>query len=358
MSNQYFTLKVTDIVKETTDAITIHFEHPPDHKIAYKPGQYLTLIVNVNGEKSRRAYSLCSSPNEDKTLAVTVKKLEGGTISNYLNDNLKPGDPMEIMVPTGTFAIDLVPGAKRHLVLFGAGSGITPLMSIMKSVLAAESHSQVSLVYGNRNEESIIFKDDIDELKKKYGSRFNFIHVLTRPADGWDGPKGRINKIKVSHLLEQFPEMGPKVTDYYICGPQGMMDEVKSALESLNVAAEKIHKESFTAPLEKEAEILDEGRETKANEFKIQDVKINYEGQTYTITVKPDSTILETALDEGIDLPYSCQSGLCTTCRCKLLSGEVHMDEREGLSDMEIDEGYVLICQGHPVTADVVLEAG
>ncbi|MCH8316948.1 MAG: ferredoxin--NADP reductase [Bacteroidetes bacterium] len=358
MSNQYFTLKVAKVVKETQDAITIHFEHPPDHKIAYKPGQYLTLIVNANGEKSRRAYSLCSSPNEDVTLAVTVKKLEGGTISNYLNDNLKPGDPMEIMVPTGTFAIDLVPGAKRHLVLFGAGSGITPLMSIMKSVLAAEPHSQVSLVYGNRDEGSIIFKDDIDELKKKYGSRFNFIHVLTRPADGWDGPKGRINKIKVSHLLEQFPEMGPTVTDYYICGPQGMMDEVKSALESLNVAVEKIHKESFTAPLEKEDESLDEEREKKVSEFKTQDVKINYEGQTHTITVKPDTTILETALDEGIDLPYSCQSGLCTTCRCKLLSGEVHMDEREGLSDMEIDEGYVLICQGHPVTAGVVLEAG
>jgi len=188
--SDFFTLKVKEVVKETEDTVTIHFKQPLFKKVKYKPGQFLALLFTINGEKVRRSYSMSSAPNLDNTVAVTVKRVEGGLVSNHINDNVKAGDSIEVMQPLGNFIYQVDNKAKRHVLLFGAGSGITPLMSILKSVLFFEPDSVVSLVYGNRNKSSIIFSQKLEELKKKFGERLNLVHSLTQPDADWGGYSG------------------------------------------------------------------------------------------------------------------------------------------------------------------------
>ncbi|MES2732570.1 MAG: ferredoxin--NADP reductase [Bacteroidota bacterium] len=352
MSNRYYHLKVKEIVRETSDTITIHFEQPAQ-PIPYRPGQFLTLIVNINGEVVRRSYSMCSSPHADKTLAVSVKRVSNGKVSNFLNDKLKSGDTLEIMEPMGNFSPNLNPNSQRHLVLFGAGSGITPLISIIKSVLATETRSQVSLIYGNRDTQSIIFRTQLEALQAQYGGRFQVIHVLSQPEDSWNGHQGRLNQTLILKLLEHLPNVEKADTEFYMCGPEGLMEEAKKALAIMHVPKERIHKESFlasTTPAPAPEE------EVVSKVIIAREVTVIYEGSEYKFTVTPKQSILEAALDQDIDLPYSCQSGMCTACRGKCLSGKVKMDEEDGLSDHELKEGYVLICVGHPLTGNVVIE--
>ncbi|MBC7923149.1 MAG: ferredoxin--NADP reductase [Ferruginibacter sp.] len=351
----YYQLKVKEIVRETSDTITIHFAQPVPHPIAYHPGQFLTLLLDIDGERVRRSYSMCSSPHADQTLAVSVKRVTGGKVSNFLNDRLRTGDTVEVMEPTGTFTPQLNPAHQRHIVLLGGGSGITPLMSIIKSVLATETRSQVSLIYGSRNRRSIIFKGQLDALQAKYGGRFHVIHVLSQSEDDWEGHRGRLNQTLILKLLEQLPESDQPTTEYYVCGPEGLMEEVKRALSIRRVSPERIHKESFTAPVpvEKPAVLV---AEAVSNAVVTREVTVLYEGSEYKFTVTPRQTILEAALDLDIDLPYSCQSGMCTACMGKCVSGRVKLDEEDGLSERERKEGYVLTCVGHPLTDNVVIE--
>jgi ring-1,2-phenylacetyl-CoA epoxidase subunit PaaE len=350
----YYNLKIKDIIKETDDAITIVFDKP-DKPISYKPGQFLTLMIPMNGDKLRRSYSLCSAPGIDEDLAVTVKKVVNGKVSNYLADILKKGDIVEVMQPMGTFTFEAGSNKKRDIVLIGAGSGITPLISILKSILANEPLSNVYLIYGNRNELSIIFKEQLNNLKKKYGDRLNIVHVLSQPLSKMTLPIGRLNRSEIIKVLESFPGISFTSAEYFLCGPDGMMDEARKALDILKVPAEKIFKESFLAAGTQEStgEVVEAAQ---SNEIKIQEVTIIYQGTEYKITVPPDKTILQTALDENIDLPYSCQSGMCTACMGKCVGGKIKMDESDGLSDKEINQGFVLLCVGHPVTSNVVIE--
>jgi ring-1,2-phenylacetyl-CoA epoxidase subunit PaaE len=353
MSNRYYRLKVQEIVRETPDTITIHFEQPAQ-PIAYRPGQFLTLIIDVNGEKIRRSYSMCSSPHADKTLAVAVKRVANGKVSNFLNDRLRVGDTLEVMEPMGSFTPNLNPNFQRQLIMIGAGSGITPLMSIIKSALTMESRSQVSLIYGNRNTQSIIFRKQLEALQAQYNGRFKVLHVLSQPDNGWSGHQGRLNQTSILKLLEHLPNVERPDTEYYMCGPEGLMDEVKKALAILHVPSERIHKESFVSSSATAAAPAEE--EPVSNVIVTRDVTIIYEGSEYKVTVTPKQTILEAALDQDIDLPYSCQSGMCTACRGKCLSGKVKLDEEDGLSEHELKEGYVLTCVGHPLTSNVVIE--
>lgn len=348
-------LNVVEITPETADAITIHFEHPDKLPVSYKSGQFLTLIVPINGQKVRRAYSLCSAPHENR-LSVTVKRVPGGLVSNYLLDNLKTGDVMEVMEPIGNFCISCVPAATRHIVLFGAGSGITPLMSILKNVLREEANSRVTLIYGNRNEDSIIFKDQLEQMQQHYEGRLTVAHVFSQPNNPNVPHKGRLNRSLILRILEKLPPMYD--TQYFMCGPDGMMEEVKEALKLLRVPQDRIHKESFVSNKLENAHAHGDVSAAGTGEITTQTVTIQYEGSDYEVTVEPNQTILEAALEQDIDLPYSCQAGLCTACRGKCLSGSVHLDEREGLSDAELAEGYVLTCVGHPLTSGVVIEIG
>lgn len=353
---KYYDLKVKDIVQETREAISIVFEHPADRKIEYKAGQFLTLIVPVQGKEVRRAYSLCSSPFVDSDLAVTVKRVEKGLMSNWLADNLKPGLSIKVMEPMGQFTTAFNKTRKRHLIMFAGGSGITPMMSIIKSILNQEPESIVSLIYCNRDIDSIIFKDTLEEMQTKDEGRLHVIHVLDEAPMNWQGYSGLLNHDMLTKLFERIPEWGIEKSTYLMCGPEGMMKNVESLLAQRHIPQEKIFKESFVqGTIDK-----DNNKEaaTENTELKERQVTIRYDGQEFKIIVPPNKAILETALDQGIDLPYSCQSGLCTACRGKAISGKVKLDEEEGLSQAERAEGYVLTCVGHPLTDDVVIEIG
>lgn len=354
--SRYHELKVKEIIRETKDAITIVFQQSQP-KITYKSGQFLTLIIPIQGKEVRRAYSLCSSPFVDEDLAVTVKRVDNGLMSNWLPDNLKAGDALKIMEPMGQFTTEFDKTRKRHLIMFAGGSGITPMMSIIKSLLTQEPESIVSLIYCNRDIDSIIFKDELAKWETNYQGRLHVIHVLDNAPMNWQGLSGLLNPEMLKKLFERIPDWGIDKTTYLMCGPEGMMKNVDTLLAQHNIPKENIFKESFvqgTIDKEKKQEVATPSTDEK----KAREVTIRYDGNEYKVMVEPNRTILETALDQGIDLPFSCQSGLCTACRGKALSGKVKLDEEEGLSQSERDEGYVLTCVGHPLTDDVVIEIG
>ena len=242
-------VRIKEVIKETPDAATIVFDIPGELKeqFKYKAGQYVTVSFELNGKEERRAYSFCTSPYTDENPAVTVKKVPNGAISPIMNDSLKAGDTILLMPPMGKFTTELDPAASKHYMLYGGGSGITPIMSILKSVLHTEPKSFVTLVYANRDEQSIIFRSLINRLKEEYGERFNVFYSLDNAPVDWEGHAGMMGAEEyreVSHMLEQ-PGMP---TEYFVCGPSGMMDQVKKGLELMQVPAEKVHSEYFTTP--------------------------------------------------------------------------------------------------------------
>ncbi|MBO3270537.1 ferredoxin--NADP reductase [Hymenobacter defluvii] len=366
----YLTLNVVDLTQEAPDAVTIYLESPDRQPIASQPGQFLTLILpcGPGGKKERRAYSLSSTPGEAPRLAVTVKRVAGGLVSNYLLDTVRVGQQVEAMAPLGNFTLQPNPGVARSLVLVGAGSGITPLMSILKAVLREEPQSRVLLVYGNRTEESVIFRQQLAQLEAQSGGRLQVEHVYSQPHAPASGKPhqytGRLNRTMLLRILEQrHTSASVQSAEYYMCGPEGMMTEARAALDLLGVPAAQIHRESFVAAADSAetaaAQPNGHGDVSTADDddaSATRKVTVQYEGSEYQFDVAPDQTILEAALDLDIDLPYSCQAGLCTACRGKCLSGKVHLDEREGLSDSEMEKGYVLVCVAHPLTKDVVIE--
>ena len=356
MSKYYF-LKIKEITQETPDAVTLHFWHPLNEVVKYQPGQFLTLLLLKDGGKVRRSYSMSSSPYTDVSLAITVKRLPGGFASEYLTKEAKVDDMLEVMEPMGQFVPKLDADQSRTVVLIGAGSGITPLMSIAKSVLMVEPESRVHLLYGSRNEESIIFKNQLDALQAKYGERFRLTHALSQPSAAWTGETGRLNKSQILKILESTPKPDPATTDYYLCGPDDMMEEARRALDILAVPADRIHKESFlTATTAQAHGDVTEAPETADDSPKGHEVTVLYEGSEYKFRVEPHQTVLEAALDLDIDLPYSCQAGMCTACMGRCVSGKVHLDEEDALSKTELEAGFILTCVAHPMSDDVVLE--
>ena len=352
MNEHYYQLRVKDIVQETSKAISIVF-HQPTPVMEYQSGQFLTLIAEIEGKEVRRSYSFCSAPEIDPDLAVTVKRVDGGLMSNYLPDHLKIGDTLRVMEPMGHFTTDLNPENKRHLIMFAGGSGITPFMSHIKSIMQHEPHSIISLIYANRDIDSIIFKQQLEDLQMNNEGKFHAIYILEQAPLTWQGHSGLLNPDLLKEMLERVPDWGLEQTQYLMCGPEGMMHNIETYLKDLGIPSDKIYKESFVAPTIDKTEPAEDDTELKARQ-----VKVIYDGEEHQFSVEPDATILETALDQDIDLPYSCQSGLCTACRGKLLSGKIKMDEEEGLSDSEREEGYVLTCVGHPISDDVTIEIG
>ncbi len=343
-------LKIADVVKETNDAISIHFKKPLLKKVKYTSGQYLTLLINLNDRVERRCYSLNSAPNVESNLSVTVKRVKDGKVSNYLFENIKKGDSMKVLYPMGSFTIKPNPKNKRHIVLFGAGSGITPLISILKTILTQEPESVVSLFYGNRDVESIIFNNTLNDYKAQYPYRLSLVHILETPGD-FMCYKGRVERSQIPKLLAQLPEHDVKDTEYFICGPSGMMIEAEEGLKSAGVNPAAIHIEKFSAPPPSEEELQAEGN----GKIVDQDVKITNKGKTTTVSVKANKTILDAALDKKLKLPYVCMDGICGTCKAKKTSGEVFMRKGHVLTKKELSEGYILPCICKPLTDDVEL---
>ncbi|UCS93799.1 ferredoxin--NADP reductase [Echinicola marina] len=353
--SQYLSLKVREVVRETSEAISIYFEQPEPY-LDYKPGQFLTLILEVNGKEERRSYSLCTSPYVDPHPGITVKKIDGGLVSNYLNDHIKPGKTIEVMKPMGHFTTDFHSKNKHHYVMIAGGSGITPIMGISKSVLVNEPLSKVTLIYCNRSEEQVIFDQQLESLGQKYEGRFEVVHTLSQPKEDWSGLKGRLNEQMIADVLKEKHYADADKEIYFLCGPEGLMEGSVEALLKMNVPHDNIHRESFYTSSSEEAEKAHEAE--NANIALTREVRIHLEGEEHSFEVPAGKTILEAGLDEGYDMPYSCQSGLCTACRGKLISGEVSMDQDAGLSKNEKEAGYILCCVSHPTTGDVKVEIG
>lgn len=352
--SRFLNLTIKEVIRETEDAVSLVFEEPESGKLSYKPGQFITLIATIDGKKVRRAYSLCSSPYLNENPAVTIKRVDNGVMSNYINSSLKAGDQIEIMEPMGSFTPEIKTSNKRHIFLIGGGSGVTPLMSIAKSVLSEEKESKVSLIYANRDESSIIFNDTLANLQEQYPDNFNVVHFLENAPATWTSYMGWLDATKLSTVFSSLEDSSFSDVSYYTCGPEPMMNIVMDTLDQMGVADNKKHKESFVAGNTSPKEIIAEDNQSVAE----REVTVILDGEEHKYMVSPKSTILESGLDQNLDMPYSCQSGLCTACRGKCLSGKIKMDEEDGLSDEEKAAGFVLLCVGHPMTDDVVVEIG
>lgn len=357
--SRFHKLKVKEVRNETPDAVSISFTVPQELQSSfnYIPGQYTTLKLTVNGQQVNRSYSFCSSPYLNEPITIAVKRVAGGLGSNYINDSLKAGVEVEVMEPMGKFTPQLNASNAKHYILFGGGSGITPVISILKSVLVAEPQSLVTLFYGNRNENSIIFKDRLDELSHQFAERLKVVYIFDAPLDTSHPYSGFVLKDMALRLLRENTNLSFQNAEFFVCGPTPMMKEVESALNALGIIKDKINIEYFTAKAEEDKQAAGVGAASATEEpfTGLAEVTIIYDGNTRQLKVKEKETILEAALDAGYDPPYSCMVAACCTCRAKLLEGKVEMDDRESLTDAEIAKGYVLTCQSHPKSNKVVL---
>lgn len=348
-----FILPLSAVIRETPEAVTLRMEQPLVDRINYLPGQYLTLRVDIGGVPYYRSYSLSSTPQLDRFLAVTVKRVAGGLVSNFINDHFEPGRLIEFLRPAGHFTVEPATQQRRHLVLMGGGSGITPLMSIMRAVLYGEPQSRVSLLYANRHQSTVIFRKRIQALTEKFPQRLSVRHVLSQPeADATLlHHRGRITETNLPALLAGFPATPELPTAYYICGPGGLLDLTSQYLLEQGVAPDQIRVERFVA---------DEAITTPQSQLKgpTREVSLKWGDDLYQVKVPPGTTVLQAALAQGVRLPYSCRRGICSTCMSTLEQGQVEMDNPESLLDFEVKKGRVLTCQAHPLTDDVRIRVG
>lgn len=351
---RFHTLKVKDIKRETSDAVSVAFDIPalqqPEYQ--FKQGQYITLKLNINGEELRRSYSICTSPYSEKELRVAVKEVNGGKASTFINRNLKVGDSMEVMTPMGNFYSSLSGGNKKHYVLFAGGSGITPMLSILKSVLYVEKQSTVTLIYANKNETATIFKNEIDTLAQ-VNNNLKVVYVFEQPENKIsDLQTGIITPEKALALAENFASVN--ADEYFICGPGPMMENVKTTLEKLKITKEKIKIEYFSSVIDavNKAENAGAGGANVNAEITVLQygIETNFKLETGGIS------ILDASIEAGVDAPFSCKGAVCCTCRAKVIEGKVKMDANFALTDAEVEEGYVLTCQAHPITEKVIVD--
>lgn len=355
--SKFYQLKVLEVKKETEDSVSVSFDVPYElyETFNYKPGQYLTLKFNLNGEDVRRSYSLCSSPALEEPLRVGVKRVKDGLVSNHINDNIKIGDLVDVMPPDGRFFANIKKDNYKTYYLFSAGSGITPILSILRTVLLTEERSYVYLIYGNRTENSILFKKELDLLKDKYGDRFILEYTLSRPKNNWSDlwksskeqsyRKGRVDTQAVEWFIKEYPPYAQDV-EYYICGPGTMIENTKKSLRSIDVPDERIFIESFGGANSKDT--------TKS--FENAKLKAYLDGEIVKVPIPKGKTILRTLINAGKQPPYSCEGGVCSTCICKLKEGKVHMKNNLALTDKEVEQGYILSCQSIPLTETIEIE--
>lgn len=358
MNPRFHTLKIEKINRETDDAVSISLEIPEEVKNAYtyKPGQHLTFKKIINGEDVRRSYSICTGTHENK-VKVAVKQIPNGVFSTFMNTDLKVGDEIEVMTPTGNFTTDIDENTEKNFIFFAGGSGVTPVMSLMKTILHTAKKSTVTLFYGNRGVSHIIFRDEIDDLKNMYMGRLNIMHVFSDEKIGNELQEGLLNKEKVNELYDVILK-NEDIDEVFVCGPTPMIFAVKELFEEKGLDSKNIHYELFTNPGQ------DDEKGTKAEESAAKTPSENVKAvvtaiiddEPITVELTTDGmSILDAINEAGGDAPYSCKGGVCSTCKGKVLEGEVVMDKNYALEEDELEAGYVLTCQAHPVTEKVVV---
>ncbi len=349
--SQFHTLKVVDVKKETIDTVSIGFEIPESLKDAYQfiAGQYLTLSFTINGKEERRAYSLCSSPTEN-ILRVAVKKVKNGLVSTHINENLATGDAVKVMTPEGNFVLEVNPSNEKTYVAFAAGSGVTPMLSMLKIVAEKEPQSTFHLFYGNKDENSVIFKAELDQLQSE---RINVTYIYSRQDSGSALTNGRINEGKAKTLIVHNQLQGANAV--YLCGPEQMIVDGSKGIEDAGIKKSYIHYELFTTPVLMESKSTSEA---SADDFSGEaNIKVIYDDEEYEFTLNTSGNVLlEAAIENGADVPFSCKGAVCCTCKAKVIEGKAVMDSNYALSDEEIEEGLILTCTAHPVTETLTLD--
>lgn len=360
MSKNFHQLTVSKVAEETDLCKSIYFKIPSDLEddFKYKAGQYITIIKEINGKEERRAYSLFTSPKESE-FGITVKRVDGGLMSNHLCDTLKAGDVLEVMPPEGRFIFENDPEARRDLIFFASGSGITPIISLIKTALEEEPLSKVYLFYGNRNQQSVIFKENIDLLARTYENQFEVEYIYSQEVS--DAKKSRFSLFRKSDAGEKSGRIDTKMArqilkelserkherSYFLCGPGDMVDNIIAALLKVGTDKKSIHKELFT-------NVHLEGQMTEGSGVSGKvTLEVTLNKQHYSLVMDGEKTVLEELLNKKLDPPYSCTSGACSSCMAKLVSGKVEMDSCLALDEDEVQAGYILTCQARPKTSSI-----
>ncbi len=350
MKPSFHQLRIKEIVRETNEAVSISFEIPSEliNQFSYKSGQYLTLKANINGEDVRRSYSLCSSPFEN-TWKVAIKAIENGKFSNYANETLKAGDVLEVMNPMGTFVLPEII-ENKNFVFYAVGSGVTPVLSMLKTVLNDSKTANVTLFYGNKGFASIIFREEIEALKNKFMDRLRVVHILSRESVGNTIQKGRIDKEKSIQLIDAFMDVS-SIDNVFVCGPKDMIFSVKDAFIEKGLNEKHIHFELFNT-----GDDVSKIEVKKVEEEISSLVTVIVDGEVLEIPLKSnDVNILDAALNAGADLPFACKGGVCCTCKAKIIEGTAKMDVNYALEADEVEAGYILTCQSHPTSEKLIV---
>lgn len=358
MSNQFYPLPVKDVSRETTHAVVVTFEVPDElrQKFSFKQGQYLTLEQQIAHKQVRRSYSICAGVDEG-ALKVAIKQVEGGVFSTWANENLKAGDIIDVMPPRGDFYTDINPQKGKNYLCICAGSGITPILSIIKTVLACEPESQVTLLYGNQRTSSMMFRNQLAFLKNAYLQRFHWINIFSREPQESDLFFGHLDNRKGGALNRRLITIRA-YDEFFLCGPEAMISEVSRGLRGEGIAEENIHFELFAASAESARQAI-QRHHARAREYgdMVSEVSLLSGGREYNFKLSSDGeNILDAGLRNAVDLPFSCKGGVCATCKARLLEGQVEMDSNQSLRQEEIDNGYILTCQSHPVSKKIVVD--
>ncbi|HEV7816013.1 MAG TPA: 1,2-phenylacetyl-CoA epoxidase subunit PaaE [Janthinobacterium sp.] len=353
--SKFHPLAVAQVSHETRDAIVVTFAVPPElqESFRFQQGQHLTLRSRIGGEDVRRSYSICSAV-QDGALRVAIKRSPGGVFSTWANDTLQPGAVLDVMPPMGHFNVPLSAGQRKHYLAIAAGSGITPILSIVKTTLLAEPHSRFTVVYGNRASSSVIFKEALADLKDLYMERLTLAYVMSREQQDIDLFNGRITREKCEQLLKHWVR-AEDIDVAFICGPEDMMLGAAAALQAAGMDRRNIKIERFAASIPRHEH--KPRAQAQAAARQATEVTLIMDGYRSTFTMdREKESILDAGLRQGLDMRYSCKGGVCSTCRCKLISGKVDMDVNHALEDYEIARGFILSCQSFPVTDKVVVD--
>lgn len=352
---KFYPLTVSEVRHETRDSVVLTLEVPEDHKDKFRfiQGQYLTFRTRIDGEEIRRSYSICAAV-QDAQLRVGIKKVLDGRFSSWANDHIAAGDVLEAMPPMGSFFVPLDPANRKYYVAFAGGSGITPVLGIIKTTLLAEPESCFTLFYGNRASGTIMFREELEDIKNNNLSRFQLVHVLDREKQDVELFNGILDREKCELLLKHWVN-ATDIDTAFICGPEAMMLQVAAALQAAGLEKQQIKFELFTSQGQRG------GRKGPAQPAaKTENVchaTIVIDGRARLLDMhKGDKTILDAALEEGLELPYACKGGVCSTCRALLSEGEVEMDANFALEDYEVQRGYILTCQSYPITDKIVVD--